>query len=42
MDGQDLFFILDGKMRLDEAINMKARRAAEGNDFFVSVFELSS
>lgn len=41
MDGQDLFFILDGKMNLDEAINLKARRAAERNDFFASVFELS-
>ncbi|WP_433862841.1 restriction endonuclease [Sphingobacterium thalpophilum] len=41
MDGQDLFFILDGKMKLDEAINLKARRAAERNDFFASVYKLS-
>jgi len=41
MDGQDLFFILDGKLKLDEAIQIKARRAAETNEFFVSVFTLS-
>ncbi|KAA6307561.1 hypothetical protein EZS27_040768, partial [termite gut metagenome] len=35
MDGQDLFFILDGKMKLDEAIQMKARHAAETNDSFI-------
>lgn len=42
MNGQDIFFILDGKLSLSEAIQMKARRAAETNDFFVSVFELSN
>jgi hypothetical protein len=41
MTGQDIFFILDGAMTLIEAINTKARRAAETGDFFVSVYELS-
>jgi len=40
MDGQDLFFILDGKLKLDKAIQLKARRAAETNDFFISVYQL--
>ena len=40
MDGQDLFFILDGKIDLKEAIQIKARRAAETNDFFLSVFQI--
>jgi len=40
MDGQDLFFVLEGKMSLEEAITAKARRAAETNEFFVSVFVL--
>lgn len=42
MNGQDLFFILDGRLKLDEAIQLKARRAVETNDFFVSVFELAN
>lgn len=42
MDGQDLFFILDGKLKLDEAIQIKARLAAETNEFFVSVFKLAN
>jgi len=41
MTGQDIFFILDGAMTLIEAINNKARRAAETGDFFVSVYELN-
>jgi hypothetical protein len=41
MDGQDIFFILDGKLKLDEAIQIKARRAAETNEFFVSVYNIS-
>lgn len=41
MDSQDLFFILSGKMSLVDAINKKARRAAETGEFFVSVFTLS-
>jgi hypothetical protein len=40
MTGQDLFFILDEKMSLVEAILRKARRAAETGEFFVSVFDL--
>jgi len=40
MDSQDIWFILDGKMSLDDALHKKARRAAEKNDFFVSVFDL--
>jgi hypothetical protein len=41
MDGQDIYFILEGLMSLTEAINQKARRAAETGEFYVSVFELS-
>jgi hypothetical protein len=40
MDGQDLFFIVDGKITLDEAIRRKARRAAETNDFYTSVYSI--
>lgn len=40
MDGQDIYFILEGKLSLIEAIRRKARRAVETNDFFVSVYEL--
>ena len=41
MDSQDLFHILNGEMSLIEAINRKARRAAETGEFFVSVYSLS-
>jgi hypothetical protein len=41
MDSQDLFYILNGEMTLVEAINRKARRAAETGEFFVSVYALS-
>jgi hypothetical protein len=41
MDSQDLFHVLNGEMSLVEAINKKARRAAETGEFFVSVFTLS-
>lgn len=41
MDSQDLFHILSGEMSLVEAINRKARRAAETGEFFVSVYTLS-
>ncbi len=41
MDSQDLFHILNGEMTLVEAINKKARRAAETGEFFVSVYTLS-
>jgi hypothetical protein len=41
MDSQDLFYILNGEMSLVDAINRKARRAAETGEFFVSVYTLS-
>lgn len=41
MTGQDIFFVLDGTMTLIEAIDKKARRAAETGEFFVSVYEMS-
>jgi hypothetical protein len=41
MDSQDLFHILNGEMSLVEAINKKARRAAETGEFFISVYTLS-
>ena len=41
MDCQDLFHILNGEMSLVDAINKKARRAAETGEFFVPVFTLS-
>jgi hypothetical protein len=41
MDSQDLFHILNDEMSLVEAINRKARRAAETGEFFVSVYSLS-
>ncbi len=40
MDGTDIYFILDGKISLIDAINKKLRSAAETNDFFVSVHAL--
>jgi hypothetical protein len=39
MDGQDIYFILEGSMSLTEAIRRKSRRAAETGEFYVSVFE---
>jgi len=41
MTSEDLYHILNGEMPLVEAINRKARRAAETGEFFVSVFTLS-
>jgi hypothetical protein len=41
MDGQDIYFILEGMMSLPNAINRKARRAAETGEFFISVYELA-
>ncbi len=35
MDSMDIWAILDEKVTLNEAIEFKARRAAETNDFFV-------
>jgi len=37
MDGQDLFFVLSGKMSLPDAISKKVRRAAETGEFFTPV-----
>ena len=39
-NGQDLFFIIDGQMSLDQAIRMKARRAAETGEVMVPVYQL--
>lgn len=41
INGQDIYFILDGKMRLDDVIRLKSRRAAETGDILVSVYELA-
>ena len=41
IDGQDIYFILEGMMSLTDAIHRKARHAAETGEFFVSVFELT-
>ena len=40
MDGQDLFYILNGEITLVDAIEKKVRRAAETGDFFISIFSL--
>lgn len=40
MDGQDLYFVLDGEISLIDAIDQKARRAVETGAFFVPVFEI--
>lgn len=39
-DGQDLYFILDGQMSLDEVIRLKSRRAAETGQLMVTVQQL--
>lgn len=41
LDGQDLYFILQGEASLAEAIKMKTRRASETGAFFTSVYELT-
>jgi len=41
MTGQDLYFILDGKLSLIDALRLKARRAAETGQVLASVYELS-
>ncbi|MEW5869078.1 MAG: hypothetical protein AB1894_07380 [Chloroflexota bacterium] len=41
MDGQDIYFIIEGVMSLTDAIYRKARRAAETGEFFISVYELN-
>jgi hypothetical protein len=40
MNGEDLYFILDGKMSLVEAIGRKIRIAEETGAFFTSVYEI--
>lgn len=40
MDGQDIFFMLDRGLSLEEIIKMKVRVAAETGNIFTSVFEL--
>ena len=40
INGQDLFFIVDGQISLDQAIRLKARRAAETGEVMVPVYEL--
>lgn len=40
ISGQDIYFILNGEITLNEAINLKARRAAETGEFYVAVFDL--
>jgi len=41
MNGQDLHFILEGKMSLAEALRVKARRTAETGQTLTTVYELS-
>jgi hypothetical protein len=40
LNGQDLYFILDGEMSLDQVIRLKARHAAETGQVMVSVQQL--
>lgn len=40
ISGQDLFFILEGRVSLQKAIHLKTRRAAETGAFFVALYEL--
>lgn len=40
INGQDVYFILDGQIPLDEAIRLKARRAAETGEVMVRVHQL--
>jgi len=40
INGQDLYFVLDGEMPLDQVIRLKARRAAETGAVMVSVQHL--
>jgi hypothetical protein len=42
MDSQDIYFILEGRMSLKEALLAKTRMAAETNSFFTSVFNLAN
>ena len=40
MDGQDLYFILQGEISLPEVIRLKTRKAAEEGTFFIPVFDI--
>jgi hypothetical protein len=40
MNGQDLYFILEGEMPLPEALRLKTRRAAETGEVMLSVYQL--
>jgi len=40
MDGLDILFVVEGKVGLKQLIQAKARRAVEGNEFFVPVMHL--
>ena len=40
MNGQDVYFILEGEMSLPEALRLKTRRAAETGEIMVSVYRL--
>jgi hypothetical protein len=42
MTGQDLYFILDGRISLLQAISRKVRRTAETGEFYIPVYQLSS
>ena len=39
--GQDLYFILDGKISLPDALRQKIRLAGETGQFYVSIHEIS-
>jgi len=41
LSGQDLHFILEGRMSLTEALHIKVRRAVETGRFYIPVHELS-
>ena len=40
MNGQDLYFILEGEMPLPEALRLKTRHAAETGEVMISVYQL--
>lgn len=41
MTAQDIYFVLEGAISLVDAVNRKARRAAETGEFYTSVYELT-
>jgi hypothetical protein len=40
MNGQDIYFILEGEISLPEVVHLKARHAAETGEIMVSVYQL--